>query len=220
MFIHGEIYLPRIPLITEETLTPAQRLVYDKILAGPRGVVVGPLRAVLHSAELADRWQALGEFLRFKSCLSLALRELAIIAAGRHWNSEVEWLIHAQLALEAGICKDVIAAIREAEAPQFQDPDEFAVYELARELLHYGQASDATYDRVRQRFGTVAIVELTALVGYYTMVAMTLNAHEVPLPKATSELAVLPVRRTEGKLTLPTRLAVAQVVTPAPADSL
>ena len=26
------------------------------------------------------------------------------------------------------------------------------------------------------------MVELTALIGYYTMVAMTLNAHEIPLP--------------------------------------
>jgi 4-carboxymuconolactone decarboxylase len=26
------------------------------------------------------------------------------------------------------------------------------------------------------------VVELTALIGYYTMVAMTLNAHEIPLP--------------------------------------
>jgi 4-carboxymuconolactone decarboxylase len=28
----------------------------------------------------------------------------------------------------------------------------------------------------------VGVVELTALIGYYTMVAMTLNAHEFPLP--------------------------------------
>jgi 4-carboxymuconolactone decarboxylase len=26
------------------------------------------------------------------------------------------------------------------------------------------------------------VVELTALVGYYTMVSMTLNAHEIPMP--------------------------------------
>ena len=27
-----------------------------------------------------------------------------------------------------------------------------------------------------------ASVELTALIGYYTMVAMTLNCHDIPLP--------------------------------------
>ena len=43
--------------------------------------------------------------------------------------------------------------------------------------------SEATYRRVLDYWGVVGIVELTALVGYYTMVAMTLNAHEFPLPE-------------------------------------
>ncbi len=42
--------------------------------------------------------------------------------------------------------------------------------------------SEETHRRVRERFGVVGVVELTALIGYYTMVAMTLNAHEIPLP--------------------------------------
>lgn len=203
--------MPRIPPISPETLTPAQRQVYDSIIAGPRGVVVGPLRVVLHSAELADRWQAVGEYLRFDSSLSLALRELAISAVGRYWNCELEWLIHAQLALQAGVCEAVLHDIRAARAPLFDEPEPFTVYEFTRELLHHGQASDATYDRARERFDTEGVVDLTALVGYYTMVAMTLNAHEVPLPTASSELAVLPLSRIEGKLLPPTRLAAARL---------
>ena len=41
----------------------------------------------------------------------------------------------------------------------------------------------ATYDAVLRDWGVASIVELTALIGYYTMVAMTLNAHEIPLPE-------------------------------------
>ena len=29
---------------------------------------------------------------------------------------------------------------------------------------------------------SLGVVELTALIGYYTMVAMTLNCHDIPLP--------------------------------------
>ena len=36
------------------------------------------------------------------------------------------------------------------------------------------------------------LVELTALVGYYTMVAMTLNAHEIPLPEGVPPAFALP----------------------------
>jgi hypothetical protein len=34
------------------------------------------------------------------------------------------------------------------------------------------------------------VVELTALIGYYTMVSMTLNAHEIPLPDGAQPLLV------------------------------
>ena len=37
-------------------------------------------------------------------------------------------------------------------------------------------------------------MELTALVGYYTMVAMTLNAHEIPLPEGVQPAFPLPQR--------------------------
>jgi len=33
------------------------------------------------------------------------------------------------------------------------------------------------------RWQALGVVELTALIGYYTMVSMTLNAHEIPLPE-------------------------------------
>jgi 4-carboxymuconolactone decarboxylase len=49
----------------------------------------------------------------------------------------------------------------------------------------------ARYDAVRAAWHDVGVVELTALIGYYTMVAMTLNAHEIPLPSGVA--APLPV---------------------------
>lgn len=178
--------MSRIPPVSEQCLTPQQQRVYEKVVSGPRGTIVGPLRAVLHSPELADRWQALGEYLRYFSIVPMPLRELAIIAVGRHWNCQLEWLIHAPLAREAGIADRVIDAIRPARAPQFADAVEASVYELTRELLTSGRASDSTYREARAHLGTQGIVELVALVGYYSMVAMTLNAHHVPLPEVAT----------------------------------
>ena len=50
------------------------------------------------------------------------------------------------------------------------------------ELTRDGHVQQATYDAVLRDWGAGGVVELTALIGYYTMVAMTLNAHEIPLP--------------------------------------
>jgi len=54
---------------------------------------------------------------------------------------------------------------------------------------------EKTYDEVLRAFGVVGIVELTALVGYYTMVSMTLNVHEIPLPEGAEP----PLRLVPGE---------------------
>ena len=48
------------------------------------------------------------------------------------------------------------------------------------------RATDATYQRVLDAYGTAGIVELTALIGYYAMVALTLNAHEIGVPEGAT----------------------------------
>ena len=67
-----------------------QRRVHDKVVSGRRGRIVGQLRAALHSPELADRWQALGEFLRYNSGLSPRQSELATLVTGRACQSPFE----------------------------------------------------------------------------------------------------------------------------------
>jgi len=173
---------PRIPLPGRDALDEAQRAVWDRVVSGPRGQVIGPLRAAIHNAELAARWSALGEALRFDTSLPKRLSELAISVTGRRWSAQVEWFVHAQAAADAGLEPGVIAAIRDGIPPQFTQPDDAMIYDYARLLLRDGTVPAALHAQVTARFGVKGVVELTALVGYYSMVAMTLNAHEVPLP--------------------------------------
>ena len=182
--------MARIPLPTPETLTPEQRRVYDAIVSGPRGELRGPLRAALHRPELADKWQQLGELLRYRTSLPPRLSELAILVTARHCDCQLEWLIHAEMAREAGLAEPVIENIRTRRPIESIDQAECDVYAYAEELNRTNTVGDETHRRIRERFGTVGVVELTALIGYYTMVAMTLNAHEIPLPEgATPPLA-------------------------------
>lgn len=199
---NGAARAGRISLPGREEMSPEQQKVYDDVINGPRGTVVGPLRAVIHSPELADRWQRLGEFVRFRTVLPEMLKELAIIVCSRRWNSELEWAIHARIARTAGLPAAVIEAIRQRREPRFEDESSAEVYEFTRELQMFGAVGDALYQAVKERWGERGIVELTAVVGYYTMVAMMLNAHHVPLPEgmapalqdggAPRELSVIP----------------------------
>lgn len=176
----------RISLPGPDEMSADQKQVYDKVVSGPRGTMVGPLRAVIHSPELADRWQMLGEYVRYRTVLPEKLKELAILVTARRWNSELEWTIHRQIAEESGLSKAAVETIRTRERPDLADEAEREVYEFVRELQMHGQVSNPVYRPVKERWGERGIVELTAIVGYYTMVAMMLNAHRVPLPEGAA----------------------------------
>lgn len=189
--------MTRIPLPSVETMSAEQRAVYEEIVAGPRGSVVGPLRAALHSPDLARRWQLFGEALRYSDALPGRLRELAIIATGRRWNAQLEFHVHAGVARAEGLADAVIDAVRQGLSPMFSRDDEHCAYEFARGLLCAGRVPPRLYAEAVDRWGVVAVVELTALVGYYSMVAMTLNAHEIELPQAQGDLLTAADRLTE-----------------------
>lgn len=176
------------PIDLDETaLTPAQQVVFDAIASGPRGIVEGPLRVWLQSPELAEKAQALGAFCRYGTRLPPKLSELAILVTGAFWRSGFEWAVHAPIAIREGLSPAVVEAIRIGERPEFSDPAEAAVYDFADELHREHRVTDATYARITGLFGEEGAVELTGILGYYTLISMTINAFAVPLPDGAAD---------------------------------
>jgi 4-carboxymuconolactone decarboxylase len=184
---HSQSPAGRISFPEPDDMNVEQRSVYNEIVSGPRGTLVGPLRAALHNPALADRWQKLGRVLRFETSLPKRLNEVAILVTARRWNSVLEWAIHAGDAAQAGLDEGIIEAIRTGEVPDFSaDPAAAGIYEFSRQLVQTGDVDQATYKAVLDKWGEVGVVEITAVVGYYSMVAMTLNVHRIPLPPGVS----------------------------------
>jgi 4-carboxymuconolactone decarboxylase len=111
---------------------------------------------------------------------------------GRACRSPFEWYAHRIEAEKAGIETPIIEALLAEHWPEALSPEDAVVLRFASELNNFKSVSDATYAEALARFGERAVVELTALVGYYTMVAMTLNAHEIPLPEGVEPAFDLP----------------------------
>ena len=76
----------------------------------------------------------------------------------------------------------MIEAIRNGEKPSLPDAKAQAVYAVSRELHRTRALSDATYAAAEAALGRAALVDLVGILGYYTLVSMTLNAFRVPTP--------------------------------------
>lgn len=175
--------MPRLAPLELDDMTPEQRAVAQTIMSGPRGRLRGPFPALLRSPELADHAQRLGAYCRYGSSLRPNLSELAIIVTGKHWGAQFEFWAHASLALATGVPEAAVEAIRVGSVPGLTDPLEQLVYDFVTEYMQTHRIADATYQRALDGIGERGIVDLVAIVGYYTLVSMTLNVFEVEVPE-------------------------------------
>ena len=173
----------RIPIITPESdLNAEQRRVLAELLGRRGGRIPGPYRFTLHCPEITELMHPFGELLRLKSTFPLRVSEIAICATARAWDSDYIFTSHSQGALKAGVDLPVIEAMQRGERPVFKQADEKAVYDFTTELCVNHKISDATYQRTLKMYDVPKVVELSALIGYYSLVACTILAHEMPLP--------------------------------------
>jgi 4-carboxymuconolactone decarboxylase len=180
--------MPRVPLPVASELTPEQRRVYDDIGALRRGHVPVHYHAALCNPELADKWQQIGELLRYRTTLPLRLSELAILVTACDQRCDYQWTAHEPIAAKAGLAPEIISAIRAGQRPAFTAADEAAVYDYCTMLLQTKFVDDGAHARATAAVGARGIVELTALLGYYVMVAMSINAHVLTAaPNAAKE---------------------------------
>lgn len=173
-------------------MTPAQQAAAQAVIDGPRGAVYGPFVALLRSPELMDHAQRMGEYLRYRSAIGRKLSELAILVTARQWDQQVEWAIHAPIAAQSGICAAAIDDVAHGRRPENMTDEEAAVHDFSLELNRDKRVSDATYARALALFGERGVVDLMAINGYYTFLAMVMNAAQTAAPP--SPAPVLPER--------------------------
>ncbi len=189
--------MSRIPYIAREDFTEAQQRLFESIIGGkrgrrsaadkfltPEGGMRGPFNAWLYSPILGDAAQRLGEAVRFESTIPPTLRELAILMVAAKWKTQYEWWAHERISREEGLDEHLIQSLKEEVRPHLENPAAEVVYDFTRELIDRRRVSDRLYDKAVATLGEAGVVELVMLVGYYTLVSMTLNVFEVPVPAA------------------------------------
>lgn len=181
----------RLAIPVESGMDAAQRALMKSIRSGPRGKTVnprGPFAVWLHAPQFGQYAQALGGHCRLKTAVPHRLSEFAILCTARLWRAQYEWFAHAPIAERAGVKPKTIADLRAGRVPKSAAKDERAIYDFIHELYKKKRVSDRNYKRVNTLLGDAAMVEFVGIIGYYAMVAMTLNVFGM-LPPATEKLA-------------------------------
>lgn len=176
----------RLGPIAFAEMSAAQQVAAQAVIDGPRGALYGPFVPLIRSPELMSAAQRMGEYLRYRSAIGTRLTELAILVTARQWSQQVEWAIHAPIACEYGINETVIAAIAARRQPEGLLADEALVYAFCMQLQQRQRVDDATYAAALAAFGEQGVVDLMGINGYYTFLAMVMNAAQTAVPPSTA----------------------------------
>jgi len=178
---------PRLPAIPAERLTPAQQALIESIRSGPRGQATqirGPFAVFLHSPDFGQLAQQLGGYCRLKTRAPPRLSEFAILLTAKLWRAQYEWYAHVPHAERAGVTPQTIKALRAGRMPKPLPKDERAVYDFIKELYRRKRVGDKTYARLQAILGDDGMVEFVGILGYYVLIAMSLNVFRMGPPES------------------------------------
>jgi 4-carboxymuconolactone decarboxylase len=176
--------MARLPSITGKDQVPQKdHAVFDSIVAS-RGAVQGPFTMFLNSPAVSERVAHLGAYVRFEGSLDMRVRVLAAMTAAREFEAMYVWGAQTGGARRQGVPEATISAIRDNHS-RGVPPEDAQIIDFTRQLLRQHRVDDALFKAMQVRFGNDELVQLTTAIGYYSLLAMTVNACELePAPGA------------------------------------
>lgn len=182
----------RMPPLAPDAYTPEQEQAAEAFLQARGTPVFGPFTPLMRSPEAMSLARAMGDYMRYRTSLGERLSEFAILLVARDWSQDLEWAIHKPIAVKAGVAPETAQAIAEGRRPTTMSADEETIHDFVSELLRTRRVSDATYEKARARFGERGVIDLTGIVGYYTLLAMVMNVAQTPPPAGGETLPRFP----------------------------
>ena len=176
------------PITGREQVAAKDHAVVDAIVTS-RGALQGPFTMFLHSPELAGRVAHLGAFVRFEGSLDMRVRVLAAMTVARELDALYVWGAQTGAARRMGVPETTISAIRDRHTRGLP-PDDAHIVEFTRQLLQKHRVDAAAFKAIQQRFGNDGLIQLTGAIGYYSMLAMTVNACELEVGPGADVLKV------------------------------
>ena len=170
--------MARVPVLkSPDKLTGEARDIAEKIV-DTRKALDGPFSVWMHAPEWAERVAHLGTMVRWEGTLELRTRTLAALVVGRHFQAQYVWGIQGVIGGERDVPRSTIDAIRD-EHSEGIPPEDLQIIDFTRQLVRANRVDKALAQAVMKRLGADQYVQLTTCIGYYAMLAMTVNGVEL-----------------------------------------
>ena len=170
--------MARLTSITGKDQVPVEDHGIVDAIVKSRGSVRGPFKMFLHCPKLTGRLANLGAFVRFEGSLDMRVRVLAAMTVAREFDAVYVWGAQTGSARRQGVPEATITAIRDKHSRGIPAEDA-EIVDFTRALIHKHRVDDTAVQSLRKRFGDEGFIQLTGTIGYYSMLAMTVNACEL-----------------------------------------
>ncbi|HIF42602.1 MAG TPA: hypothetical protein EYG27_12865 [Dehalococcoidia bacterium] len=176
-------HMARTPTVTRDRIPEKYREAFDHEVAISKNAMEnGPGSVMINSPEMRKRANHLVFYFREESELPQNIQEMVMIMTARAKDCQYIWFAHAARARKEGISDAFVDALRDKKPlPKLQGAEQIVV-DYATELFGTNRVSDATFKTAIDHFGALLLTELTTMMGYYSMLALNVNAFEVDVP--------------------------------------
>lgn len=177
--------------VTAETATPEQARIAE-VLYGARGSVgySGPYSYFLNDAKLTALANQLGDYLRLGGeALDRRHVSIAVTMTVRHCNASYAWSVHSANAIKFGLGQAFVDGVRDRKRPaSFNDAKDEVAYDYVSHLLASKVIPADLERRAVDAFGRTGVIDLVAVVGFYTMIGLGCLAFNPELPPGVGRL--------------------------------
>ena len=156
------------------------REAYD-FTRGLRGMVPGPHRIWLANPELSKTIVPTGAYFQTQSTLTKAEIEIVTNLVTARWRSAYASYEHEKIGVAQGhLDPETLQRLIAGLPVAFADPRQEVVYEVAFALAQPRPVSLGLYCKAAKAIGDAGLVDVAVLIGWFTMVCITLAAFDVP----------------------------------------
>jgi alkylhydroperoxidase family enzyme len=171
--------MARVPYPTRDEYPPAYLAAYDRMLRERGDPPLNIFTALANIPNLLDPLLTFTREMREGAVIEARLRELAIMTVALVTGASYEFDHHWNSALEAGVRREQLEQLADAETSAVFDEKERAIVRYAREATLALNVSEETWKPLRSHFSVRETMDVVMAVAWYNAVARVLLPLEI-----------------------------------------